>query len=128
MNVINHLKFIQFKTFLINETNILFDRDASGKEIITYSTAKRYLNQLQFCVENNRALYPYNAVLQAEQGDIKQLEGELAGWCRLRIQSYRVIFRYEMEGSERVARCVFGERRALVYELFAEEIKRLLKD
>ena len=66
--------------------------------------------------------------LHAEQGDIKQLEGELAGWCRLRIQSYRVIFRYEMEGRERVARCVFAERRALVYELFADEIKRLLKD
>ena len=31
--------------------------------------------------------------LEDERGDIKQLEGDLAGWCRLRVTSYRVIFR-----------------------------------
>ena len=61
------------------------------------------------------------------RSDIKQLEGELADWCRLRVKSYRVIFRYEMEASQRVARCVFAERRELVYELFAEAIRRLLE-
>lgn len=65
--------------------------------------------------------------LEEERGDIKQLEGDLAAWCRLRVKSYRVIFRYELEGNQRVARCVFAERRAVVYELFAEAIKHLLE-
>jgi mRNA-degrading endonuclease RelE of RelBE toxin-antitoxin system len=66
--------------------------------------------------------------LEDERGDIKQLEGDLAGWCRLRVTSYRVIFRYEIEGSDRVARCVFAERRELVYELFAEAMRHLLEE
>lgn len=66
--------------------------------------------------------------LEKERGDIKQLEGELAGWCRLRVKSYRVIFRYELEGSQRVARCVFAERRELIYELFAEAMRQLLDE
>jgi mRNA-degrading endonuclease RelE of RelBE toxin-antitoxin system len=66
--------------------------------------------------------------LEDGRGDIKQLEGDLAGWCRLRITSYRVIFRYEMEESQRVARCVFAERRELVYELFAEAMRHLLEE
>ena len=65
--------------------------------------------------------------LAEERGDIKQLEGDLAGWCRLRVKGYRVIFRYEMVESQRIARCVFAERRELVYELFAEVIRRLLE-
>jgi hypothetical protein len=50
----------------------------------------------------------------------------LADWCRLRVTSYRVIFRYEMEENRRIARCVFAERRELVYELFAEAMRHLL--
>ncbi len=66
--------------------------------------------------------------LENDRGDIKQLEGDLAGWCRLRVTSHRVIFRYETEGNQRVARCVFAERRELVYELFAEAMRHLLED
>lgn len=66
--------------------------------------------------------------LEQERGDIKPLEGELASWCRLRVKSYRVILRYETVAGQRVARCVFAERRALVYELFAEAIKHLLEE
>ena len=65
--------------------------------------------------------------LELDRGDIKQLEGELSGWCRLRVKSYRIIFRYEVEHSQRVARCVFAERRELVYELFAEAVRRILE-
>jgi mRNA-degrading endonuclease RelE of RelBE toxin-antitoxin system len=78
--------------------------------------------------EPRRALRLGLRDLEDERGDIKQLEGELAGWCRLRIKSYRVIFRYEMEVNQRVARCIFAERRELVYELFAEAMRRLLDD
>ena len=44
--------------------------------------------------------------LEEEQGDLKPLEADLAGYARLR-----------------VARCVFVERRAVVYELFSEILR-----
>ena len=43
------------------------------------------------------------------------------------MRGYRVLFRFEVEGGARVTRCVFAERRPVVYELFADEIKRLLE-
>lgn len=78
--------------------------------------------------EPRRALRQGLRELADDHGDIKQLEGDLAGWCRLRVKSYRVIFRYEVEDSQRFARCVFAERRELVYELFAEAIRHLLDE
>ncbi len=66
----NIKKFVQFKTFIINETGILFKRDfVNNIDVITYPKEQRYVNQLQFSFENNRALYPYKAVLQGDQGD-----------------------------------------------------------
>ncbi len=63
-------KYIQFKTYFIGETNILFQRDTINKiDIITYPKENRYINQLQFCIEDSRKLYPYNAIAQVEQGD-----------------------------------------------------------
>jgi mRNA-degrading endonuclease RelE of RelBE toxin-antitoxin system len=56
--------------------------------------------------------------LENESGDIKQLEAELAGYARLRVGFYRVVIRFYSERGQRVARCVFAERRAVVYELF----------
>jgi mRNA-degrading endonuclease RelE of RelBE toxin-antitoxin system len=58
--------------------------------------------------------------LEQEKGDIKQLEADLAGYTRLRAGGYRVIIRFFAAGGQRVARCVFAEKRAVVYELFAE--------
>lgn len=65
-------KYIQWKTFFINETGLLFKRDTSGPvpvDVITYPKESRYVNQLQLVVEDNRVLYPYKAVLQAAQGE-----------------------------------------------------------
>ena len=63
-------KFIQWKTFLIHEQQILFERDTSMQiDIISYPWKARYVNQLQFVLENNRVLYPYKGALQVEQGD-----------------------------------------------------------
>ena len=63
-------KFVQFKTFLINETGILFKRDfVNNLDVITYPKEQRYINQFQVSLENKRVLYPYNAVIQADQGD-----------------------------------------------------------
>jgi hypothetical protein len=63
-------KYIQWKTFLISETQLSFVRDTIHQvEIISYPKKQRYVNQLQFVIENSRALYPYQAALQAEQGE-----------------------------------------------------------
>ncbi|MEO7523104.1 MAG: hypothetical protein ABIT58_03375, partial [Ferruginibacter sp.] len=63
-------KYIQWKTFFITETGLQFNRDTINQlDIISYPTKSRYLNQLQFVIENNRALYPYKGALQAEQAD-----------------------------------------------------------
>lgn len=63
-------RFIQWKTFLINEQGLLFTRDTVNQvDVITYPTESRYINQLQFVIENNRALYPYKGALQVEQGE-----------------------------------------------------------
>ena len=56
--------------------------------------------------------------LESEKGDIKRLEGELEEYCRLRVRSYRIIYRYEFRKNERVIRCDFAEHRGVVYETF----------
>ena len=62
-------KFIQWKTFLITEQGLLFTRDTTNQvDVITYPIETRYVNQLQFVIENNRVLYPYKGALQVEQG------------------------------------------------------------
>jgi len=65
--------------------------------------------------------------LESDAGDIKELEGDLAGWIRLRVASYRVVFRYVMERGQRIARCEFAERRAVIYELFTEQVRRQIE-
>ncbi len=61
-------KSIQWKTYFIKETGLLFTRDTINQvDVISYPKLNRYLNQLQLKVENNRALYPYLGILQAEQ-------------------------------------------------------------
>ncbi len=63
-------KFIQWKTFLITEQGLRFTRDTINQvDVITYPNEPRYVNQLRFVIENNRALYPYNGILQVEQGE-----------------------------------------------------------
>ncbi|MGB8356641.1 MAG: hypothetical protein WCD79_22275 [Chthoniobacteraceae bacterium] len=52
------------------------------------------------------------------RGDIKSLEGNLAGYSRLSIMGYRVIFKEHAEHGIRIVDCIFAERRALVYEIF----------
>lgn len=62
-------KYLQWKTFFINETSLLFTTDTVQQiDIISYPVAHRYVNQLRFVFENTRTLYPYNACIQMEQG------------------------------------------------------------
>ncbi len=62
-------KYIQWTSFFISETTLRFQRDTIlQQDVITYPKEQRYVNQLQFVIDNNRVLYPYHAALQAEQG------------------------------------------------------------
>ena len=59
----------------------------------------------------------------SERGDVKQLEGPLQAYCRLRVGPFRILVSYE---SAKFVDCVFAERRGIVYEVFAETmIERL---
>lgn len=63
------VKYIQWKTFFIQETGLSFTRDTINQvNIIRYPSESRYLNQLRFAIENYRVLYPYDATIKAEQG------------------------------------------------------------
>ncbi|MEO6134985.1 MAG: M1 family metallopeptidase [Ginsengibacter sp.] len=63
------VKYVQWKTYFIEETSLSFYRDSvSQQDVLTFPKTKRYLNQLVFSFENNRALYPYSAKLVTEQG------------------------------------------------------------
>lgn len=48
------------------------------------------------------------------RGEVKQLEGRLAGFYRLRIGRYRIVLRYRDKHIE----AIFLEQRSIVYELF----------
>jgi hypothetical protein len=62
-------KYIQWQTFFINETSLLFTTDTVQHiDVITYPVQHRYINQLRFVLDNDRVLYPYNAALQLDQG------------------------------------------------------------
>jgi hypothetical protein len=69
------LRFIQWKTFFINEEGLRFFRDSIVTPLdTTYFTnfvtvdKNRILNQLRIVVEDYRALYPYSGELKIEQG------------------------------------------------------------
>jgi mRNA-degrading endonuclease RelE of RelBE toxin-antitoxin system len=59
-----------------------------------------------------------------QRGDLKQLEGALSDSCRLRVAGYRIIVRLYADRGRPVARCVFAERRSIVYEIFGDILSR----
>jgi len=58
--------------------------------------------------------------LEKDKGDLKQLEGRLAEYSRLRVGRIRVIFKVESVRGERVIFCVYANFRSVVYELFEQ--------
>jgi mRNA interferase RelE/StbE len=64
--------------------------------------------------EQRRRLREALARLPKGKGDVKELEGTLAGFFRLRSGRFRVVFRY----NENRIEALFLEHRSLVYELF----------
>ncbi|HWR33108.1 MAG TPA: M1 family metallopeptidase, partial [Chitinophagaceae bacterium] len=73
----NFNRYIQFRSFLIEEDALLFYRDTvitlPGPDTTIRNrygiiNKTRYLNELKFVIENNRVLYPYRGELKIEQG------------------------------------------------------------
>lgn len=62
--------------------------------------------------------------LAGERGDIKALEGPLAGFHRLRVGSYRIVFAYVPDS--RAIRCIFAQQRSVVYLLMEDLLRRKL--
>lgn len=65
--------------------------------------------------------------LAKEHGDVKRLEGKLAGYSRLRVAGYRVIFAERSSPGERIIDCIYAEKRAVVYELFVRLLSESLQ-
>ncbi|HTL07000.1 MAG TPA: M1 family metallopeptidase [Chitinophagaceae bacterium] len=66
------IRYFQFKPYFIHENGLLFSTVITGPDttdLVEKTNSSRYLNQLQWVVENNRALYPYRTQLQVEQAD-----------------------------------------------------------
>lgn len=61
-------KWLQWKTYFIRETQLSFQTDTiSQQDIISYPKTNRYLNQLSFTLQNQRALYPFSSEIIAQQ-------------------------------------------------------------
>ena len=74
--------------------------------------------------EPRRAMKHALANLREGHGDIKALESKLAGYHRLRVGKYRIIFQYARDGA---IEAIFIEERALVYDVFEAELVKKLK-
>jgi mRNA interferase RelE/StbE len=74
-------------------------------------------------LEHRRAFKRAVLGLAQERGDIRPLGDQLAGFHRLKVARYRVIFFYQ---PGQVIECVFAEERKLVYEIFEAEMGRIL--
>ncbi len=62
-------RVIQWKTFLIAEKGLLFSRDTINQtDVISFPVSRRYVHQLQFTIQNNRKLYPWQLLALAEKG------------------------------------------------------------
>ncbi|MGH7935601.1 MAG: type II toxin-antitoxin system RelE family toxin [Chthoniobacterales bacterium] len=73
--------------------------------------------------ESRRALREAPRKLAREKGHVRPLEG----FYRVRVNRYRIIFSYHRTFRQRMIRCVFGEHRTLIYEVFAQQLHDLLE-
>lgn len=72
-----------------------------------------------------RAIKQGLRLLEQEKGDISPLREAFEGFYRLRVGTYRIIFRYA-EG--RIIECLYMNSRSIVYELFESELPRILTE
>jgi mRNA-degrading endonuclease RelE of RelBE toxin-antitoxin system len=60
--------------------------------------------------------------LAGDRGDTQALVDDLLGYKRLRVSDFRVIYREAFEKGVPVRKCLFAERRNIVYELFRKMV------
>ena len=70
--------------------------------------------------EPRRKLWHGIKDLSQGKGDIKQLEGKLAPYWRLRVNNMRVIFDVRSEHGRRTILCFFADYRATVYSILEQ--------
>lgn len=58
-------------------------------------------------------------LLEQGKGDIRSLEGDLTGFCRLRVGRYRVVFHYVPGKDGPECFCDYAESRNIIYEQLA---------
>jgi len=75
--------------------------------------------------EQRRAIKQALRQLAAGKGDFAPLDDELSGYFRLRVGEYRIVFRYDETDA---IRCIFAERRKLIYDLLRASPEILLGD
>jgi mRNA interferase RelE/StbE len=60
--------------------------------------------------------------LAQDRGDIRPLVDELTGYNRLKVGRFRVVYREAFEKGIPVRKCLFAERRDVVYEVFRQMV------
>jgi mRNA interferase RelE/StbE len=80
------------------------------KNVVIDEQVKRFIQSLS--PEPRKALRRALNGLENEEGDVGPLQGELDGFFKLRVNSYRVIF-FRPDCS--TIKCVYAERRREVY-------------
>ena len=61
--------------------------------------------------------------LASEKGDIKDLEGPLTSYSRLRVGGFRIIFTRDPSQDGPRIRCIFAEKRDTVCTIFSHMLK-----
>jgi mRNA-degrading endonuclease RelE of RelBE toxin-antitoxin system len=85
-------------------------------KVVVHGHAERFVTAL--APEPRRRLI--KAMKALPSGEIKALEARLAGYYRLRVGGYRIIFADSVKNKVRTFDCIFAERRPVVYELFEQ--------
>ncbi|MCC5846889.1 MAG: hypothetical protein JJU29_02260 [Verrucomicrobia bacterium] len=62
--------------------------------------------------------------LERLHGDIRNLEGVLTDYQRLRVGAHRVIFQVRTSSSGPVIRCIFAQHRSIVYTMVEDILHR----
>jgi mRNA-degrading endonuclease RelE of RelBE toxin-antitoxin system len=98
--------------------------------VVVGAPVKAFLSSL--APEPRRKLRRAIKELAAGKGDVRQLEGNLVPFWRLRVGSIRVIFDQKSTSGERTVFCFFADYRATVYlvleQLLASGLLEQLED
>ena len=87
----------------------------------------QWSNQVQHFIsslapEPKRKLRAGVRALARDEGDIKPLVDDLIGYNRLRVGDFRIIYREAFEHGVAVRKCLFAERRDVIYEIFRQMV------